>query len=246
MKLIITGASGFVATELLRQSLRHPSITSVVAISRRPVPQPTGLPANELGKLRVVQVKDYGELDVEQVREAAAGAGGCIWTVAVTPSKQGSMPFAEVKKICQDDALAGLNVLSTASGSSNHGNGKPFRFIYMSGVAAERDQSKKPWFKPEYTLMRGKAETEVLAYAANSAGKVECAVAKPGLIQSPGWSMKRLVAPLLWLYASLPTVEVGDCAAAILASVVDGLGVETMENADLVRMGREASRAGRG
>lgn len=79
MKLIITGASGFVATELLRQSLRHPSITSVVAISRRPVPQPAGLPAGESGKLRVVQVKDYGELDVEQVREAVAGAGGCIW-----------------------------------------------------------------------------------------------------------------------------------------------------------------------
>ena len=94
--------------------------------------------------------------------------------------------------------------------------------------------------------MRGKAETEVLAYAANSAGKVKCAVAKPGLIQSPGWSMKRLVAPLLWLYASLPTVEVGECAAAMLASVIDGLGVETMENADLVRMGREASGGGGG
>ena len=93
MKLIITGASGFVATELLRQSLRHPSITSVVAISRRPVPQPKGLPAGEAGKLRVVQVKDYGELDVEQVREAAAGAEGCIWyessTVYHTFARQG-------------------------------------------------------------------------------------------------------------------------------------------------------------
>lgn len=149
------------------------------------------------------------------------------------------MPFAAVKKICQDDALAGLDVLSTASALPSDGNEKPFRFIYMSGVAAERDQSKKPWFKPEYTLMRGQAETEILAYAANSSGKVKCAVAKPGLIQSPGWSMKRLVAPVLWLYARVPTVEVTECAAAMLASIVDGLGVETMENADLVRMGRE-------
>lgn len=79
MKVVITGASGFVATELLRQSLRHPAISSVVAISRRPVAQPTGLPASESGKLHVVQVKDYGELDVEEVREAVAGAEGCIW-----------------------------------------------------------------------------------------------------------------------------------------------------------------------
>ena len=116
----------------------------------------------------------------------------------------------------------------------------------MSGVAAERDQSKKPWFKPEYTLMRGQAETEILSYATSSAGKVKCAVAKPGLIQSPGWSMKRLLAPVLWLYASLPTVEVTECAAAMLASIVDGLGVETMENADLVRIGRDALKGAGG
>jgi hypothetical protein len=30
----------------------------------------------------------------------------------------------------------------------------PFRFIYMSGAAAERDQSKKPSFMPQYSLMR--------------------------------------------------------------------------------------------
>lgn len=126
--------------------------------------------------------------------------------------------------------------------TTTEGSGKAFRFVYMSGVAAERDQSKKPWFRPEYMLMRGQAETDVLSYAANSEGKVRSAIAKPGLIQSPGWSMKRLVAPVLWLYASLPTVEVGECAAAMLASVVQGLEVETMENADLVRIGKEEGR----
>lgn len=30
----------------------------------------------------------------------------------------------------------------------------PFRFIYMSGSAAERDPTKTPAFLPEYLLMR--------------------------------------------------------------------------------------------
>jgi hypothetical protein len=32
--------------------------------------------------------------------------------------------------------------------------GEPFRFLYMSGIAAERDQTKTPFFMPPYTLMR--------------------------------------------------------------------------------------------
>lgn len=30
----------------------------------------------------------------------------------------------------------------------------PFRFMYMSGAAAERDQTKKPSLMPEYGLLR--------------------------------------------------------------------------------------------
>lgn len=34
------------------------------------------------------------------------------------------------------------------------GPAKPFRFLYMSGAGAERDQSKKPKVMPEYSLLR--------------------------------------------------------------------------------------------
>lgn len=32
--------------------------------------------------------------------------------------------------------------------------GKPFKFLYMSGLQAERDQSKRPMLMTEYVLMR--------------------------------------------------------------------------------------------
>ena len=44
--------------------------------------------------------------------------------------------------------MAGIEVMCQA------GPAKPFRFLYMSGAGAERDQSKKPKVMPEYSLLR--------------------------------------------------------------------------------------------
>jgi len=38
MKLILTGTSGFIGTEILTQSLLNPTITSLIILSRRPLP----------------------------------------------------------------------------------------------------------------------------------------------------------------------------------------------------------------
>ena len=39
----------------------------------------------------------------------------------------------------------------------------PFRFLYMSGAATERDQTKTPGWMPDYCLMRVSAEYEPLS-----------------------------------------------------------------------------------
>ena len=61
------------------------------------------------------------------------------------------MDFDQVRRVCHDYALAGLDAIFAAH---SDGGSSPFRFIYMSGTAAERDQSKKPSWMPEYCLMR--------------------------------------------------------------------------------------------
>ena len=79
MKLIIAGATGFVATEIIRQSLSIPAITSVVALARRPVsPPPSLAPGADASKLQAVVVEDYGGYP-DEVRERFEGAEGCIW-----------------------------------------------------------------------------------------------------------------------------------------------------------------------
>ena len=71
-------------------------------------------------------------------------------TVAITPNKTRSMDFEDVRKVCCDYALAGLKTMVEARESSTGS----FRFIYMSGTAAERDPTKTPRFMPQYSLMR--------------------------------------------------------------------------------------------
>lgn len=81
MKLIVVGANGFVATEIIRQSLRMSAVGEVVAVSRSEVAPPNKLyPNSNLSKLRVVKVEDY-DVYTDATREAFAGADACIWLV---------------------------------------------------------------------------------------------------------------------------------------------------------------------
>ena len=81
MKLIIAGASGFVATEVIRQSLRIPKVTSVIAIARRPVSAPSNLGQGaDTSKLHSVVIDDY-DVYPDDVKAQLAGADACIWYV---------------------------------------------------------------------------------------------------------------------------------------------------------------------
>jgi uncharacterized protein YbjT (DUF2867 family) len=74
MKLILTGSTGFIGHEVLSQALAHPSITSIIALTRHPLPPP--LTSNP--KLQNVIVEDFLSYS-PSVLEKIAGADACIW-----------------------------------------------------------------------------------------------------------------------------------------------------------------------
>lgn len=85
MKLVVTGASGYVATEVIRQSLNIPKITSVIAIARRAVAAPSNPDSTaDVSKLQSVVVSDYGSYP-EDVMKQLAGADACIWYSPLFP-----------------------------------------------------------------------------------------------------------------------------------------------------------------
>ncbi len=79
MKLIVAGATGFVATEVIRQSLSIPKITSVIAIARRPISTPSNAGQHaDTSKLNSVTLDDYGKYS-DDVKKQFSGADACIW-----------------------------------------------------------------------------------------------------------------------------------------------------------------------
>lgn len=72
-------------------------------------------------------------------------------TIAITPTKSKTMPWEEVRKTCVDYAV---NAVDTFAKSPRADKANPFRFVYVSGSAAERDPTKKPWVMGDYCLMR--------------------------------------------------------------------------------------------
>lgn len=79
MKIIVAGSTGFVATEVIRQALSFPAITSIVALGRRTiaVPQNTA-PGADTSKLNSVVCDDFENYS-ESVKKELSGADACIW-----------------------------------------------------------------------------------------------------------------------------------------------------------------------
>ncbi|KAK3683430.1 hypothetical protein B0T22DRAFT_467900 [Podospora appendiculata] len=232
MKLIVGGSTGFVATEIIRQALSNPAVTSIIALGRRetPVPPNAGPGADET-KLKSVRLSNFENYS-EGTKKELAGADACIWTLAVTPSKYKSFPWDDVVKVCRDYTAKAIETMSQLPRGDAT---KPFRFIYVSGVNSERDQTKKPLILGDYCLMRGAVETLVLDYAQQSKGTVEACIAKPGVINALGHT-RPLWQKGFYALIGLPNIQVSEIAASLLHQAINGAEKDTLSNEDMVEM----------
>nr|QPI71213.1 hypothetical protein [Ovatospora brasiliensis] len=245
MKVIIGGSTSMVGTEIIRQALSHPDVTSVVGIGRRVIQPPPDLgPKADPSKFKSVALKDF-ENYPEDVKRELYDADAVIWTIGVNPAKLRSMTWEEACKVSRDFAVAAIKTIGPLP---REGKTAPLRFICMSGEHAERDQTKRPFLMADYCLMRGDAENQILAYAANSNGTVEALISKAGVIQDPESSLFRKTGHLLIQAISrLGKIHVPVIAACLLDQALHGFEKDTLRNDDLNRIGHKAlAKYGRG
>lgn len=73
MKVLLFGSTGFIGNEVLNRCLKTPAITSIIALSRRPLPEEVANP-----KLTVVIVENF-KVYPDSVLEELKSADACIW-----------------------------------------------------------------------------------------------------------------------------------------------------------------------
>lgn len=79
MKIIVAGSTGLVATEVIRQALSNPAISSIVALARRVTDIPQNVnPDADTSKFKPVVCEDF-ENYTESLKQELANADACIW-----------------------------------------------------------------------------------------------------------------------------------------------------------------------
>ncbi|CAI7677528.1 unnamed protein product [Penicillium discolor] len=206
MKVILTGSTGFVGREVLSQCHSHPAITSIVALSRR------DLPAHK--KLKVALIEDFMTYP-DSIRDDIRDAEACIWTLG-----KARMPDNEIaRRVSLDYTLAAAQVFQETCQ-------KPFRFIYCSGAAAERDQTKPLWFMQEYRRIRGQVENGLLAFDNDHPG-FEAHIMRPAMVLAQDMSLRSLA------FSLGPSVKVDGLAGVMVDLALKGGKKNIWENADL-------------
>ncbi|KAL8686937.1 MAG: hypothetical protein Q9218_006754 [Villophora microphyllina] len=210
MKIILTGATGFIGSSVLSLALLHPHLTSIIVLSRRNLP-------TKHPKVRVLIQKDFLNYSSD-ILEACAGAEACIWSLGVARS----LSAESNRTINLDYTLAAAETFVKVLGEGLEG-GKKFRFVYLSGMLTERDQGARLWFMSEARLIRGEVENRLIELQKQYPEKLLSYVARPGGVLATNSFFPGFLEPLA------RAVTVDDLATKMLDTAINGHKTQIIE-----------------
>ncbi|KAH7317586.1 hypothetical protein BKA65DRAFT_465562 [Rhexocercosporidium sp. MPI-PUGE-AT-0058] len=246
MKIILTGSTGTIGTEVLTQSINNPSLTEIVILSRRPLPptHPTS------PKIKTIVISDFLSYPAQVLKELS-GAEACIWALGGIPSRFPDLATARMVNIDYPLAAAKAFTETVAPGL---GEGKKFRFLYVSGHAVDRDLSKQHRFfndgihikacLPLPFIFRrgcGEIENKLVQLEADNADKLSVYLPRPGSVIPPN---NKLITVLVKLTTSFyPAMKGEEFAAAMIDVAIRGADEQTLSHDVMQQKGRKALSA---
>ncbi|KAI1762581.1 hypothetical protein GGR53DRAFT_415726 [Hypoxylon sp. FL1150] len=214
MKVVLTGPTGFIGREVLDQCYQHPSVTSIVALTRRQLPPHV----SENAKVETVLVDNFLFYS-PAVMHAIGGADACIWCLG----KAWMNDSDTAKTVHVDFTMMAAKALTNQT-IDDSGNTRRLRFVYLSGGLAERDQEKPLWFQQDYRRIRGQVENVLHDHFQNNPNTFEPYIIRPGFVVAKERSVRNTIRS--WG----PSVRVDNLAKAMLMIALDGCEENTLGN----------------
>ena len=209
IKIIITGATGFVGEGVLLESLNHPQIEEILMVNRKPL-------ALKHPKLKELLVSDF--MNLEPVKSQLKGYDACFYCVGVSSA---GLDVATYTKITFDTTLHFAKTLVEVNPA--------MVFNFVSGKSTDSSETGKVM----WARVKGKTENALGQLHFKNQYNFRPGFMKP----MPGQKNVRTfykalsgIWPLLFPKSSCLMQEVGQ---AMINAVIKGYPKQTLEVADI-------------
>ena len=217
MKIIVTGATGLIGAEVIRQAIDDPGIHELILLVR-------SQPEIVHPKITVVIHKDF--LNFSGLSEHLSKANALVWCLGISQTQVSKKQY-EIITYDYLEACARFCMQANPS----------IRFVFVSGDGADRTEKSRTLFK----RLKGKAEN-----AALQSGLKEVYIAQPDAVRPKHKNKKapflyKLVYPLFPLVEKIAPHKIiwsDVLARALLHIAKNGYEKNTIENVELRMLGK--------
>ncbi|TID14181.1 hypothetical protein E2P81_ATG09060 [Venturia nashicola] len=224
MKVIVTGTTGLVGSIVLRECIKNPQITSIIAFSRCPLLEE--LSDNE--KVSVITHEDFSHYSDELLDELS-GAEACLWAIGGRAGRFSNVQTA--KKVQVEFTLAAANAFASKLLPALD-EGKDFKFVFCSAGLAVRDQDTSLWVLQDTRKLKGLTENGLLKIAGDNP-RFTPYFMRPAHIHPEYFTVGTAV-----MNALFPSIRVKELAMVMVDTALHGNDKQTLENADLLQKSR--------
>lgn len=217
MKVVLSGSTGYIGSEVLTHCLNHPFITSVVVLTRRKDPEYLA----DKTKAKVIVVEDftsYDEATIEELRTANA-ALWCLGTSTGNETVDIEFPLTFIKTI-------------KARASSSE-----FRYVQLSGAFTEPppkegESERSLWFFANGRRVRGAMETRILETAEDADGFSVYLLKPGGVLPRNGGILQKYV------FGDSLSIRIDELAATMVDLAVRGNDQRIFSNQGVIKYAR--------
>ena len=217
MNILVTGATGLVGAEVIREAIKDSGITNITALSRRPL-------SIEHPKLQTVHHKDF--ISYAGLEDVLAKQDACLWCLGISQSQ---VSAREYEVITYNYAIAAAKAMHQANPS--------MIFLFVSGQGADTQEKSKTLF----ARIKGKTENALQRLPLN-----QLYIVRPGGIRpvnpNPNapfvYKLFLPIFPLMELFAPSSVINSVQLAHAILRIIKEKPQQVLFHNPELKYLGK--------